>query len=139
MNSAISGPVSSPPKRSAVGSRSPSPSCSSTAASSGIAPLRILGDQLRPREVVLDRLLPCGAVTAVVVDQQVGGNRHQPGAGAGPIGVEPAPGAQGALEGELGQVFGIPARAHPVAEEPVDLPDVLPVELCDLLPRGAPC
>ena len=88
--------------------------------------------------MVLDRLLRCRAVSPVMVDQQVGGDRHQPGAGAGAIGVEAAPGAQGALEGELGQVLGIGARAHPVAEEPVDPPDVLLVELRDLLPRGAP-
>ena len=86
--------------------------------------------------MILDRLLRTRPVSAVVVDQQVAGDRHEPGAGTGAIGVEAAPGAQGSLEGELGQVLRIGTRAHPVAEEPVDPPDVLLVELRDLPPRS---
>src|SRR5215203_4725944 len=88
--------------------------------------------------MVLDRLLAGGAVPPVVVDQQVVGDRDQPGAGAGAIGVEAPPGAHGALEGELGQVLGIGARYDSVAEKAIDPPDVLLVEACDLLPGGAP-
>src|SRR5919108_5802611 len=87
--------------------------------------------------MALERLLPRRAVPPVVVDQQVVGDRHQPGTGAGSSGIESVPGTQGALEGELGQVLGVVAGGDPVAEEPIDPPNVLLVKLGDLLPCGA--
>ena len=63
--------------------------------------------ELRRGLVVGERLLPGGAVAAVVVDQQVAGDRQQPGAQAGPLRVEAVPRLEGALERRLGEVLGL--------------------------------
>ena len=139
MSSAISGPVSSPPKRSAISSRSRSPSSLQGHSELGRKPDPVvLDDQLGVREMVLDRLLRRRSVPAVVVDQQVPGDRDQPGARAGAIGIEALPGAESALEGLLGEVLGVGARTHAVAEEAVDAVHVRLVQLGDLQTVGAP-
>src|SRR5215211_7619369 len=71
----------------------------------------------------------------IMVDQQVVGDHQQPGANVRPSLIEAAPRAKCALEGELRQVFNLLARAEPVAEESVDIPDVLVVRLRKCLGR----
>lgn len=74
---------------------------------------------------------------AVVVYQQVAGDRQQPGAGRRPVGVEPAPRPQRALERLLGQVLGVVATADPVGEGPVDASEMVVVCLFEIQSASA--
>ena len=77
--------------------------------------------------MLVERLLRGRTVAAVMVDEQVAGDRDQPGADAGALGVVSVPRAQRALERLLGQVLGVGAAAEPIGEEAVDGPDLVVV------------
>lgn len=73
---------------------------------------------------------------AVVIDQQVTGDRDQPRAHRGPPWVEAIPRAQRPLEGLLGQVLGVVTAAQPVGEEAVDTGYVIVVCLFEVQGAG---
>jgi hypothetical protein len=82
---------------------------------------------------VVDRPLVAGSPSTVVIDQQVAGDREQPGARRGALGVVAPPSAQRPLERELAEILGLLAPAETVGEEAVDLADMGVVEGCEVL------
>ena len=130
--SAISGPLSSPPKRSAMISRSRALSVASARSRSAARPRSGASPRSRERFVpaveLVERLLAGAAVGAEVVDEQVARDDDEPRADARLVRVVARPRLQRALEGQLREVLGVGAGAHPVGEEAVDLPDVLVVD-----------
>lgn len=82
-----------------------------------------------------------GRPRAVVVDQQIAGDRDQPSADGRPPGIEAIPRSQRPLKRLLGQVLGIVPAVQPVGEERVDAREVVVVCLFELqskVPSRAP-
>src|SRR6478672_4128668 len=93
----------------------------------------VRGGQLAAELLLRDRVERLlgrgGAVAAVVVDQQVAGDRDQPDAQGRARRVEARPGPQGPLERLLRQVLRVAPARDPVGEEAEDVPDLLVVRV----------
>ena len=94
----------------------------------GVRTTRLLSRMVRR----VDELLVPVAAATMVVDQEVAGDREEPGPRGRPVGVEARPGPQRPLEGGLGEVLRLLARAQAVGQKAVDLEDLAVVYVDEL-------
>jgi hypothetical protein len=132
VTSAISGPLRSPPNRSATISRSRGPRHPRARSRSGSSPRSGTSAGATratcPPSSYVERSLTGPAVRSKVVDEQVAGDDEQPRADLRAGGVVARPRLERPLERLLRQILRVGAATGAVREEPVHLPYMLVVD-----------